>query len=399
MAFLGDMPNFRDFLENYTPPNSDPDAVYKAAEERVKAGLPGGVDDAYAQTAAFYSPDAVQKRKQEMLDLATERAAEDRAGNLIIAGSEAVINAPISTGNVVQDFLMGAAKALAGYGKLDAQGKAEKRALEDKVKGMDEEAMLKNLSTLSEQQKNMLKTKELALTIGDKQLEREANEKGKLLTGAFSAYVAALQKNPSFNTQAAENKVKNLINVYRRQGRNVDDPEVFAEIVDRAFSEVLYASSLAKMPLNQQKLEIDANKRIWDTINKNMESYEDLQPGNPAWVNLTTEQQIAERRKALNEEVRIQSEMTGLSEAEIWARKPPGSEFKTYESLPEESSEKESSEKGNSEKGSSKTNRAPGEGQKIIYGGKSYTVLSGGRLEDENGTIYVKKNNKLVPLQ
>jgi hypothetical protein len=240
----------------------------------------------------------------------------------------------------------------------------------------------------------MLKTKELALTIGDKQLEREANEKGKLLTGAFSAYVAALQKNPSFNTQAAENKVKNLINVYRRQGRNVDDPEVFAEIVDRAFSEVLYASSLAKMPLNQQKLEIDANKRIWDTINKNMESYEDLQPGNPAWVNLTTEQQIAERRKALNEEVRIQSEMTGLSEAEIWARKPPGSEFKTYESLPEESSEK-----GDSEKGSSKTSRAPGEGQKIIYGGKSYTVLSGGRLEDENGTIYVKKNNKLVPLQ
>ena len=124
-----------------------------------------------------------------------------------------------STGNVIGDVIGALGTAGTAGGPQIIQAFQDKRAAEDKMFGMEEEAAFKQLALTGKEVENALKVKELVTQRGSEEAKLIADERGRAVTGNFNARVAQLQrKYPGFKPEAAEARYKMLLNKAEAKG-------------------------------------------------------------------------------------------------------------------------------------------------------------------------------------
>ena len=256
----------------YQPPNTSIEGIYTAAGERTSKGLPP-VD--YKTIAGFFGPDRLAAKKAELEEKTGKRFSDDVAMSMIFGGLSAAGGAKQSTGSVFGDIAQALGTAGSTVGGQLIKAVESKRAAEDKLAGMDEEYAMKQFDIASKERAAALQEKQIALATGDKQAEREADERSKYWTSRMNLLVAQEQTaktQPSQYTSAFNTRLEQLRQEAIADGINPDDPAVKARLANQASTEVRLEEAAVKvasdMTLEQVKALNESLTKARESITK-----------------------------------------------------------------------------------------------------------------------------------
>jgi hypothetical protein len=391
---LSQQPGYMNFLKNYVPAESNPSDVYKEREKIITDELPK-ID--YDRVQQLVSPEAIAEKKAELEERTGQRFTGDLAVAALLGGAEAMKGQP-STGNVIGDVIGALGTAGTAGGPQIIQALRDKRAAEDKMFGMEEEAAFKEIGLLGAQRQEQLQIKKLAMDSGDKQLQQEATEKAAVIQGSIQAYVAKVSQKMGFNEKAAMAKVDNLTKFYASQGFDVGDPEVLAMITDHAFSTVLTANALLKANAAERK---EHNKKLTAVMKAIDEEFsvEQYRINNQTTEYYGADEAEKERKRLLAKNVRVTDEARalGVDPSELLRRAGKSS----INTAPELDTERlETALTGSDETSTDETPSGTqnlGVGDIIEYGGVKYEILRGKKVRDiKTNKIYMDQGGKLV---
>ena len=382
--------NFFDTYEMPDAPNMQD--IYKEQEEYITSDLPK-ID--YDRVQQLVSPEAIAKKKAELEERTGQRFTGDLAVAALLGGAEAMKGQP-STGNVIGDVIGALGTAGTAGGPQIIQALRDKRAAEDKMFGMEEEAAFKQLALAGKEVENALKVKELVTQRGSEEARLIADERGRAVTGNFNARVAQLQKKyPGFKPEAAEARYKMLLNKAEAKGVPVTQAEK-DNLRAEAYTYIASLSVIGALSRADQSQIAKVRKEVTDDVQDRLEMLE----SSGDWYDDPNYRE---------DEDKFLRDTRNRVLAEVLASKNYGTidDFnRTYaydvNSLDDfmtglvGKSKDKSKDKGASTETPSGTQNL-GVGSIIEYGGVKYEILRGKKVRDiKTNKIYMDQGGKLV---
>ena len=390
------MPAYADFLKGYTPPDSNPADVYATQEEIIRADLP---EVNYDRVQKLVSPEAVAEKKAELEERTGQRYSDDIALNMILGGLSAAEGKP-STGNVFSDIIGSVSTAGKAAAPGIIQATRDRRTGEDKALGLEEAAAMQEVSILGAQRQEQLKIKELALTTGDKQLQRQATEKAALLQGAMQAYIAKMSAKTGFPEKQVNAKIKTLTTMYEKNGYDVTDSEVQQKIVDQAFT--IVQTQKTKMQLTAT--EIATNKKFLRGLVSDIEAeytpikFANLRADSNEYNRAGKDEKERMRLATIKQALFNKASSEGISIEDLMQANIQSKGILNPES--QLTSDDKNIDAGRPGGGAETNDQKLEVGSIVEYKGANYEILAGKKLKDtKTNKIYTNQGGELVEVQ
>lgn len=236
-----------EFLRGYVPPTTSYDDILEQAQRRVSIGLPQ-LD--YTGYANYYGPEMLGGRKAAAEKLMQDRYTKGLKTAAIVGGLGGAADIKGTTGSIIGDILQGGIAFGKQFAPAYLEAEKAKMEAEDKIIGMEEAAQDKRFNILNQQLNTTLQQKQLAIATGDKQAEREADERSKFITAELNLLVAreqAAKTQPSQYMSAFKTRLAQLRQEAIANGLNPDDPVVSARLENQASTEVRLEEAAVKM--------------------------------------------------------------------------------------------------------------------------------------------------------